>query len=178
MQKLCRFAQFGLCVITVVLVSACAGAPITRAIPTTPIAQGPGSLQGARRQLSGNWELVSFEALIDGDGLVRVPATGRLTYDDFGHLSIEGEVQRSTGGGTARVSSTPLKVSGRALIDAANSRLRVINAEGDLPLDEAVLDALAPDQFRYYEFLDDQLKLTVQDETGRTTSTTIWRRVE
>ncbi len=178
MQKLCRFAQFGLCVITVVLVSACAGAPRTRAIPTSPVAQGPGSLQAARRQLSGNWELVSFEARIDGGGFVRVPATGRLTYDDFGYLSIEGEVQRGTSDSTAQVSSTPLKVSGRALIDAANGRLRVVNAEGDLPLDASVLDALAPDQFRYYEFLDDQLKLTVQDESGRTTSTTIWRRIQ
>ena len=86
-----------------------------------------------------------------------------------------GTVQRRAGDSTAQASSTLLNVSGRALIDTANGRLRVVDGEGDLPFEEAVLDALSPDQFRYYEFLDDQLRLTVQDENGRTTSTTIWR---
>ena len=99
----------------------------------------------------------------------------RLTYDNFGNLSLQGTVQRRAGDSTAQVSSPLLNVSGRALIDTANSRLRVVDGEGDFPFDEAVLDALSPDQFRHYEFFDDQLKLTVQDENGRITSTTIWR---
>ena len=141
-----------------------------------PVESGPGSLRAVRQQLAGTWELVSFETFTGPGNGVQVPARARLTYDEFGHLEVQGQVQRDSAGSTADGSSTLLNVSGRALIDVTNNRYWVVDLEGDLP-DEAALEAVSAENFRYYEFLDDQLKLTIKDATGSTTATLTWNRV-
>ena len=175
-QRRC-VAFVGMCVVAGGVLVGCAAGPRARPIPMDPVESGAGSLRAVRQQLAGTWELVSFETFTGPGNGIQVPASGRLTYDEFGHLEIKGQVQRDSADSTADGSSTLLNVSGRALIDAANSRYWVVDLEGDLP-DETAFEAVSPENFRYYEFLDDQLKLTVKNSTGRTTATTTWRRVQ
>src|SRR5262245_29467840 len=49
-----------------------------------------GALESTRRQLTGTWELVALESA-PSDGAARVPirASGTLTYDEFGNLTID-----------------------------------------------------------------------------------------
>ena len=149
----------------------CAAGPRQRPIRAGDVDTGPGSVEAVRRQLSGTWELVSFEAFTGPGQSSQVPASGRLTYDEFGNLTLDGELERGDGS-----HAMLLNVSGRAVIDAPMQRFLILDSEGNLPFDERDFGTAAPDRFRYYEFDGDLLKLTVKDDTGQTTSLLTWRR--
>ena len=152
-------------------VASCAAAPRQRPVRAGPVDTGAGSVEGARRQLSGTWELVSFEAFTAPGESSQVPATGRLTYDEFGNVTLVGELERGDDS-----QATLLNMSGRAVIDAAMQRFLILDTEGNLPFDEADFATASPDRFRYYAFNGDLLELSVKDAGGQTTSLLTWRR--
>ncbi len=94
--------------LTLSAVAGCAAAPRQRPIPVGPVDTGAGSLEAVRRQLSGTWELVSFEAFTGRGQSSRVPASGRLTYDEFGNLTVQGQLDDDDGRGR----TTLLNMSG------------------------------------------------------------------
>ena len=138
-----------------------------------PVDTGPGSLEAVRQQLAGTWELVSFEAFNGPGQSVDVPASGRLTYDEFGNLTLEGELEQDP---AAAGGATLLNMSGRVAIDVALERFLILDSAGNVPFDEADFATASPDRFRYYEFVGDQLRLTVRNDGGETTSVLTWQR--
>ena len=132
---------------------------------------GPGSLEATRRQLAGTWELVSFEAFTGSDQPVQVGATGRMTYDEFGNVSVDGAMEQPDTG-----RSTLLTLSGRAAIDVEQQRILILDSEGNVPFEEVDFATASMDRFRYYEFDGDQLIMTVKDDDGQTTARLTWRR--
>ncbi len=170
-MQLSRFALLVGC-LTLPVVTGCAPTPRQRPIPVGPVDTGVGSLEAVRRQLSGTWELVSFEAFTGRGQSSRVPASGRLTYDEFGNLTVQGQLENDEGRGRM----TLLNLSGRAVIDVVQQRFLILDSAGNLPFDEADFATASPDRFRYYEFAGDRLILTVKDEDGETTALLTWQR--
>jgi hypothetical protein len=62
------------------------------------------------------------------------------------------------------------------VIDVAQQRFLILEGQGNLPFDEAEFAAAAPDRFRYYEFVGEELRLTVTDASGATSARLTWRR--
>lgn len=68
---------------------ACAGASRQR---TGPVAAGAGSLEAACRELRGSWLLSPLEAADASGTRQHVKASGMLSYDEFGNLTINGKI--------------------------------------------------------------------------------------
>ncbi len=160
--------------LTVAVVAGCAAAPRPEFQSGGRVDTGPGSLEAVRRQLAGTWELVSFEAFTATGEATQVPATGRLTYDEFGNLTVAGSVDGEIDGRRA----TLLYMSGRTAIDLAQQRFLILEAEGNVPFEEPDFATASLDRFRHYEFADDLLRLTVRDERGEATALLTWRRIQ
>ncbi len=136
---------------------------------------GHGSLESVRRQLEGNWELLSAEA-IDPQGVATArKATGRLTYDAYGNVAIAAKLA-DTEQPASSVSGL-LAFSGRAVIDTAKNRLVLQDLEKRLPSGEPLPAEVSADKVRYYVIDGDSLTLTVKDAQGVTTAKTTWRKV-
>lgn len=142
----------------------CAGAPRQRPVKAGPVSTGADSLEAARRQLEGTWDLVSLQ-VADPDGrLVTRPAGGRMTYDAYGNMSMEGS------GDDARL----ITFRGRAVIDPVKREFRLADVEGS-----GTLPAQASaDKVRGYEFEGPLLKTSVRDASGRLTAVVTWRKTE
>ena len=70
------------------LLAACPSAPRVRPVKAGDVDTGPGSLESVRRQLQGTWELVGA-VVFDASGKATPrKAEGRLTYDEYGKLTI------------------------------------------------------------------------------------------
>jgi len=154
---------------------ACAAKPSQRPIYTGSIDTGPGSLEAVRRQLAGTWMLVSYETFNEAGEAVVMPASGRLTYDQFGNLTVRGRIEREAAT-IAGVAGELLNVTGRVAIDTAQRRFLVRDVESNVDFDEAELAAASPDNFRYYEFVENRLILIVKNAAGDTTARLTWEK--
>lgn len=159
------------CLALCVLVAGCQSAPRTRPLRTSAVASGSGSTEAVRKQLEGTWTLESF-SVADGAGAQKtVPAAGRLTYDAYGNLELSGTLNDPAAAGA---SATALVFKGRAVVDAAQSRLVLADVTGNV--DAAALPAtMAPDKVRYYAIEGDTLSLETRDGT-RVLARTVWRK--
>jgi len=169
------------CVLTGLTV-ACTPGPLTP--PRTgqpmnkPVALGSeettGSLETTRKQLMGVWELVDLKNAPPKGGVpVPVKATGTLTYDQYGNLTIDARTADPNAPVAAR--EVPrVSFKGRAVIDAVNHELKLMDVTGNVNPDEV----LAPERRRRYAFENDLLKLSSFDERGTVTAETTWRRVK
>lgn len=145
----------------------------TRAMKGGDVDMGPNSLEATRRRLQGTWELTSLEVFSPSGQPLAAQAIGRLQYDEFGNLSMQGKI---TGG--PDVDSSVLNVTGRVAIDPVAHTLRfqdVTSRTAEQPRVDPQLDA---GLVRYYEFVGDMLKTTVKAADGRTTATATWKRVD
>ena len=131
-----------------------------------------GSMEAVRRQLSGTWDLVALQASPERGGpLADVTATGTLTYDEFGNLTIDAHTKDPDAPVAAR--EVPrVSFKGRAVIDVPNSELKLMNLTGNVDPNEV----LTPDRRRKYEFSGQQLKLTTFDAKGQVTAVSTWKR--
>lgn len=152
----------GLLAVTLTTAAGCAGAPRQRPVKVGSVDTGPNSLEAARRQLEGTWDLVSLQVVTTDGQTVTRPAGGRLTYDAFGNMSMEG-----TGADAALIAFT-----GRAVIDPVKREFRLADLEGA----GALPSQASPDKVRSYEFDGPFLKTSVKDAAGRVTAVITWRR--
>jgi hypothetical protein len=147
------------------------GTPMNRpvAISSEP---GSGSVEALRRQLAGRWDLVALE-MVPAAGGPRVPvaATGTLTYDDYGNLTIDARTTDPAAPVAAREASR-LSFEGRAVIDPAKSELKLMDLIGNVNPDEV----LSPEWRRRFAFEGDTLRLSSFDEAGQVTAISTWRR--
>jgi hypothetical protein len=149
------------------------GRPMNKPVPLSS-EETTGSLETTRKQLMGVWELVDLKNAPPKGGVpVPVKATGTLTYDQFGNLTIDA---RSTDPNAPVAAREVPRVSfkGRAVIDVVNRELKLMDVTGNVNPDEV----LAPERRRRYAFENDLLKLSSFDERGTVTAETTWRRVK
>jgi hypothetical protein len=149
------------------------GRPMNKPVPLGST-DTTGSLETTRQQLMGVWELVDLKnAPPQGGAPVAVKATGTLTYDQYGNLTIDARSSDPNAPVAAR--EVPrVSFKGRAVIDVVNSELKLMDVTGNVNPDEV----LAPERRRRYAFEKDLLKLSSFDERGTVTAETTWRRVK
>jgi hypothetical protein len=170
------------CALALAMTVACTPAPIrpprTGQTINKPVALGSeettGSLETTRKQLMGVWELVDLKnAPPQGGAPVPVKATGTLTYDQYGNLTIDARTA-DPGAPVAAREVPRVSFKGRAVVDTVNRELKLMDVTGNVNPDEV----LAPERRRRYAFENDLLKLSSFDERGTVTAETTWRRVK
>jgi hypothetical protein len=164
------------------LAAACSPGPLSRPGTAAPMNNpiplgsdaGSGVLESARRQLTGTWDLVALEAAPEegnSDKRETIDASGTLTYDEYGNLTIDAHTTDPDAPRAARQANI-LTFKGRAVIDVAKSELKLMDLTGNVDPDEV----LAPERRRKYEIAGEMLKLSSFDERGRVTAISTWRR--
>ena len=159
-----------------VAVAACASAPRGRPIPTTRIDSGGGTLESVRRQLEGQWDLVSLQTFPKpGAKPVEVKAKAVLTYDAYGNMTLKGRLDDQNYNDPA--TAPFLDFSGRAVIDVPRSQLRILDVGANVEVaQEALPKETSFDRVRKYSFEGDLLKLSTIDAQGNVTATASWRK--
>jgi hypothetical protein len=154
---------------------------------TTPVATGSANTTAsARKQLEGQWMLVSMTVNSEGGKRVTPQAAGDLTMDEFANLKIEyrlADSGRSALEGIGLRSPNPvISESGRVAIDPQRHTVTYMPADANalaLDADAAALRAnpLAVGHLRYYTVGSDGiLTLTTRYENGKEATRTTWRR--
>ena len=167
--------------VALVAVAACAPGPLSKPGGAAPPMNKPvplssdaasGDVEAARRRLFGTWELIALEAAPPGGGArAEVTASGTLTYDEFGNLTIDAHTTDADAPAAAREVSM-VAFSGRAVIDVPLSELRLMAMTGNVDPNEV----LSPERRRRFEVTDDTLKLSSMDARGDVTAISTWRR--
>jgi hypothetical protein len=149
----------------------CRGIQRQRPIELGPADTSPGSVQDARKQLEGRWELRSAQVRDAQGRLVPANARGSLTYDSFGNFQSTGEVLDAPAGADPRAA---LNREGRAVINPADGTLWV--RAGDEESSE-IPPQIPRDQVMRYEITGDRLTLTTEDASGSTVAVLSFERV-
>ena len=147
------------CLTTVSLIAGCAAQESRRPLRTSAIEGGAGTTESVRRQLEGTWILSQF-TVVDAAGAARdVEASGSLTYDAYGNLVLIGKIADPAAAGAAADS---LAFKGRAVVDAAQSRIVLADISGNVDV-SALPATMTPDRVRYYTFQGETLSLETRD---------------
>jgi len=163
----------------VVITAGCTQAPLTRptvAAPMNqPVALGStpteGELASARQQLQGTWDLVALQLRQDSGAFVPIRATGILTYDAFGNLTIEARTTDPAAPVAAReVDKVAFK--GRAVLDLVRGELKLMDFSGNADPNEV----LAIERRRQFKIDGDALTLSSLDEQNQVTAVATWHR--
>jgi hypothetical protein len=104
---------------------------------------------------------------------VPVKATGTLTYDQYGNLTINARTT-DPAAPVAALEVPRVSFTGRAVIDVVNRELKLMDVAGNVNPDEV----LAPERRRRYRFEGDLLILSSFDAKNVTTAVATWRRVK
>jgi hypothetical protein len=130
-------------------------------------------LENINQQFIGHYELVSY-VTFDADGTERdMNYLGRITYDGKGNMTAQGMPKDLP----ARAAASSENVRGgfaywgSVHFDLDNN-IVVHKVEGSPTRGNWV----GEDNIRHFEFADGFLKLSIKDETGRTTGTLTWRK--
>lgn len=154
------------------LAAGCAAQPRQRPIELGAVNTGPGSLEQVRRQLAGTWQLESLDLHSATGEVRRVKGSGSLTYDEYGNLRVMGKVDEPLEG----VEAGLLQYEGRAVIDPVKSELRLLDVTGDAARGGSAADFVAAANVRRYRFEGNLLHISVVNDRGETTATSVWRR--
>jgi hypothetical protein len=160
-------------VLTFALLAGCQAAPRARPVKMGPVDAGAGSVEAARRQLQGTWQLVELDVYSPSGQKTPVQASGRLTYDDHGNLAMRGTIT-----GSAQVDPSALNFEGRVAIDPDAHTIKLTGVTAASADDKRVDPKLDASKVRYYEFEGDLLKTTLKDSAGTTTATATWKRAQ
>ncbi len=133
---------------------------------------GATSVEAVRRQLQGTWELTQLDLYSSSGEAKPTPATGRLQYDEYGNLSMQGTVN-----GGQDFDSSVLNLSGRVAIDPTTHTFRFTGVTAKSHDEKRVDPQLDGRNVRYYEFVGDLLKTTVKAANGSTTATATWKKI-
>lgn len=150
----------------------CEAAPRQRPVKMGPVDAGPGSVEWVRRQLQGTWVLTGLDLFSPSGERIAAQATGRLEYDEFSNLSMQGNLTAGP-----EIDSSVLNLTGRVAIDPKKQTLQFQDVDAPTPDGKRVDPLLAATHVRYYELTGDLLKITVKDAKGLTTATATWKKV-
>ena len=172
MRRIGLFVIAAACVLPPVF--GCKADPRVRPVKMGPVDTGATSIEAVRRQLKGTWELTALELFSPTGEKIPAQATGRLQYDEYGNIAMQGTVKP----GGPQIDGSVLNLTGRVAIDPTTSTLRITKVEAATADDKRVDPQLAAANVRYYEITGDVLKTTVKDAKGTTTATATWKRIE
>jgi hypothetical protein len=161
------------CLLALHLTVGCAATPSRRPLRTTAITGGEGTPEGVRKQLEGTWTLTSFSVFDAAGKPTVVDASGRLAYDSYGNLDLNGRINDPAAAGG---SASALNFKGRAVVDAAASRIVLADVSGNVD-PKALPTNMGVDKVRYYTFEGDTLSLETRDGT-RVLARTVWKKVQ
>ena len=168
------------------MLAGCAGAPRTKPLPTKPVDEGVGTIEGVRKQLEGRWTLVSLTMHAADGRETPVDADGSLMSDAFGNMDVEYRL-KDTGikalGGLGIKSPNPvITTSGKVVIDTTAHRITYVGEDFqerkfDPKLAEARANPFALERVRYYTLEPDgTLRLATRYDNGRDASVSRWKK--
>jgi hypothetical protein len=167
-----RFVLLLLTAFALPFAAGCPAAPRARPVKMGPTDTGVGSVESERRRLKGTWELTSLQMLSQTGEMLTVPASGVLTYDDYGNLMMKGTLT-----GSVDIDPSTLNLSGRIAIDPDKHTLRILDVTAPNADAKRVDPSLDAKHVRHYEFVGDtELKTTVVNAEGKTTASATWKR--
>lgn len=174
--------------LVVSVVAGCAARPRQRPLPTSRIEQGPGSLEAVRKALAGRWVLIGLEVSTADGRKTPVEATGLLTSDEFGGLTIEYRMsesgQKALEGLGIKAPNPVISTTGRIVIDAQEQRISYVDNDStqkalgfDPDLAARRANPFALERARYYTFEEDgTLTLATRHDNGNDASVSRWKR--
>ena len=124
-------------------------------------------------RFTGHYELVSFVQFPAEGGEVDMNYKGRIMFDGYGNMSAQGMPRDLP----ERAAQTDELVRGGFAywgwveLDVENSII-IHHVTGSPTRGSWVGEA----NIRHFEFTDEHLKLSIKDDTGRTTGTLTWRK--
>jgi hypothetical protein len=155
----------------IVVCSACKSEPLDRPIKTTPVNTGAGSIEATRRMLEGTWTLASFEAVDTAGARRPVKASGTLTYDAYGNMTIVGVIEDELVKG-----KVVLDYKGKIIIDPGTKRFYPSDLESSRPVSGGQFPIGTLDKVRSYELSPGSFVVTYTDDMGKPTAVARWRR--
>ena len=166
--------------------SGCAASPRQQPIPTTRINTGEQTVQEARRVLDGRWSLLSLEVATSDDRRATVNASGLLTSDAFGNMSIEYKISpeglKALEGIGIREPDPVISTTGRVVIDTQKRLITYLAPDANKRAFDPELAARRNNPFalerpRHYALGDDGvLTLTTRYDDGKDAATSRWRK--
>jgi hypothetical protein len=99
-----------------------------------------------------------------------------LSYDEFGNLTINGELQRPPRGGE-NAKPLLLNYSGRSVLDVKTHELRLLDVRSsgdDVP--SSIADATSSNNVRRYDLRGDLLTLTILSGDGKPSAASAWKK--
>ena len=127
-----------------------------------------------KQQFIGDYELVTYISYPANGGEIDRNYIGRLSYDAFGNmagLGMPSDLPQRNEASDERVTGG-FAYWGKVSYDLDEGTV-IHHVEGSPMVPEWV----GGDNIRYFEFVDDFLKLSLKDAQGRITGTLIWRRL-
>src|SRR4029453_15595378 len=158
------------------MLAGCAGAPRVRPVKMGDVDTGANSVEAARRQLEGTWDLTSLETYAS-PGAAPTKAegiTGVLSYDAYGNLRMMGNP--GSAGTLPAGASGLLTCSGRAVIGPVKKELRLLDIKGGTDPNVTLNKELAVGRVRRYTIENGVLTISVLDAAGQPSATTTWKK--
>jgi hypothetical protein len=162
--------------IALTCLAGCAARARQRPLPTSDIETGPQTVEHVRRQLEGTWTLQRFQ-VFDAGVARDLRAQGRLTYDAYGNLRVEGVLLEPSPTASAPDRAELLNYSGRVVIDPARHELRLVDPHTNAPVSDTVRETLDPARVRQYSFENGQLVLQLVPPGGTPAARATFKKV-
>lgn len=126
------------------------------------------------QQFIGDWELVSYIQFPATGGERDMNYVGYLSYDDHGNMAGLGMPRNlpERAAGSSERTIGGFAYWGGVSVDVDEGTV-IHHVEGSPMVPQWV----GGDNVRYFEFVDDLLKLSLKDNAGRITATLTWRRL-
>ena len=166
-------------------VFACQAAPLQRPLNRSSIAAGPETIESIRRELEGQWNLISLNVTNEAGVSTPVGAGGVLLFDAYGNLDIEYRLTDEGLKSLAGIGITPatnvLSTKGRVTIDPQNHTIAYVTPEAHKnPLDPELAqrraNPFAVERIRYYTLEAGALKVATRYENGRDAAVGRWKK--
>ncbi len=126
------------------------------------------------QQFVGDWELVSYIQFPASGGERDMNYIGYLSYDAHGNMTGLG-MPRDLPERAAR--SSERTIAGFAYWGGVSVDVEAGTVIHHVEGSPMVPQWVGGDNVRFYEFVDDLLKLSLKDDSGRITATLTWRRL-
>jgi hypothetical protein len=169
-----------------IMLAGCAGAPRTKPLPTKPVDEGVGTIEGVRKQLEGNWTLVSLTMHDAGGRSAPIDAEGKLVSDAFGNMEVEYRLsetgQKALGGLGIKSPNPVITTSGKVVIDTTSHRITYVGEDFsqrafDPDLAAKRANPFALERVRYYTLEPDgTLRLATRYDNGKDASVSRWKK--
>ncbi len=160
-------------IVVAALLAGCKAQPRIRPVKAGDVDTGANSVEAARRQLEGTWDLESLETYSPpgGSPTKSEGASAVLTYDAYGNLNIMGKPGSS---GSMPAAVELLTYEGRAVIDPVKQELKLQAVKGNTG---ALGKDVGVERVRRYKIESGVLTISVVDPaSGQVSATTTWKK--